>query len=82
MSSKGTQHHDQEPSTEALFASHVRAMVDTFEESGNPFIEDSLDLIALDSKEVMGDKAVGFLRDGQSQYERLSSDRHQFRHHS
>ena len=34
---KGTHHHDQEPSIQAQFASHVKAMVAVFEESGNPF---------------------------------------------
>ena len=75
---KGIQH--QETSIYALFARHVRAMVDTFEESGNPFNEDSQDLIALDSTEVTGDTAVGSLRDdmetiGQSQYEKYIDER-------
>lgn len=76
---KGTQHHDQEPSIQAQFARHVRAMVDTFEELGNPFIEDSKDLIVLDTKEVIGDNAVDSLRTvetiGQSQYEKYVDER-------
>ena len=34
---KGTHHHDQEPSIQAQFASHVKAIVAVCEESGNPF---------------------------------------------
>ena len=48
-------------------------MVTAFEESRNPFNKDSHDLVTLDSKEVMGKKAVSFLREveviGQSLYE-------------
>ena len=60
------------PSIQAQFASHVKAMVAAFEESGNPFSEDSQVLVVLDSKEVMGEKAVSSLREiaaiRQSQY--------------
>ena len=76
---KATHHHDQEPSIQAQFASHVKAMVAVFEESGNPFNEDSQDLVVLDSKEVMGEKAVSTLREveavGQSQYEKYVDER-------
>ena len=41
---KGTHHHDQELSIQAQFASHVKAMVAAFEESGNYFSEDIQDL--------------------------------------
>ena len=47
-------------------------MVAAFEESENPFSEDSQVLVVLDSKKVMGEKAVSSLREvvaiGQSQY--------------
>ena len=64
---KGTHHHDQEPSIQAQFASHVKAMIAAFEESGYP----SQDMVVLDSKVVMGENAVSSLREveaiGQSQ---------------
>ena len=48
-------------------------MVSAFEESGNPFNEDSRLLATLDSKEIMGETAVSSLREvetiGQPQYE-------------
>ncbi|MEW8543564.1 MAG: hypothetical protein AB2693_08500, partial [Candidatus Thiodiazotropha sp.] len=72
-------HHDQEPAIQAQFASHVKAVVTAFEESGNPFCEDSQDLVVLDSKEVMGEKAVSSLKEvetiGQSQYEKYVEER-------
>ena len=55
---KSTKHHDQSPSVQRQFAKHVMAMVSTFEECGNPFREDSKDLISLDTKEVMSDNAI------------------------
>ena len=50
-------------------------MVAGFEESGNPISEDSQVLIVLNLKEVMGEKAVSYLREiaaiGQSQCENV-----------
>ena len=36
-STKSTDHHDQGQSTQLKFAKHVKAVVATFEEVGNPF---------------------------------------------
>ena len=58
---KGTHLYDQELPIQARFASHVKAIVVAFEESGIFFSEDSQDLVVLDSKEVMGEKAVSSL---------------------
>lgn len=77
--SKGTHHHDQEFSVQTQFTKHVKAMVEVFEELGNPFIEDSKDLIVLDTKEVLSDGAVESVRTvetiGQSQYEKYIDER-------
>ena len=79
LPAKGSHHHDQEPSIQAQFVSHIKAMVSAFEESGNPLNEDSQDLATLDSKEVMGETAVSPRREvetiGQSQYERYVDER-------
>jgi len=48
----------QGQSTQSKFAKCVKAMVTTFEELGNPFMESSKDLIMLDTKEVTGEDAV------------------------
>ena len=71
---KSTQHHDQSPSVQSKFAQHVKTMVIKFQEVGNPFTEDSKDLIRLDTNEVMGESAVTSLQTveatGQSQYDK------------
>ena len=54
-------------------------MVAAFEESGNPFSEDSQVLVVLDSKDVMDEKAASSLREvvaiGQSRYEKCVDER-------
>jgi hypothetical protein len=54
-------------------------MVATFQELGNPFTEDSKDLIVLDTKEVMGENAATSLQTvkaiGQSQYDTYVAER-------
>lgn len=76
---KSTQHHDQTPSVQSKFAQHVKAMVTTFQELGNPFTEDSRDLVRLDTKEVMGQSAVTSVQRvkeiGQSQYDVYVAER-------
>ena len=47
-----TRHHDQLPSIQAAFATDVRSLVSTIEDLGNPFEEDSTDLLVLDTKEI------------------------------
>ena len=53
-----TRHHDQTPSVQASFIKDVRSLVRVMENSGNPFEEESKDLIVLDSKELPGPAAV------------------------
>lgn len=48
-----TRHHEQIPGVQSSFAKDVRALVDTIEAMGNPFLEDSMDMIVLDTKDVM-----------------------------
>ena len=50
-----------EPSIQALFSKNVMSMVDMFEQSGNPFSEDSQDLVVLDTKAVISYKSLSFL---------------------
>ena len=50
-----TRHHDQTPSVQASF---VRSLVGVIEEIGNPFEEESQDLVKLDSKDITGPAAV------------------------
>ena len=45
-------HHKQVPSIQTAFAKDVRNMLSVMDELGNPFLEDSKDLIALDTKDI------------------------------
>ena len=46
-------HHDQKKSNQKSFIKDVSSLINTMQEMGNPFTEDSQDLIALDSKQIM-----------------------------
>lgn len=74
-----TKHHDQTHTVQKQFASHVNSMVSTFQDLGNPFMEDSNDLIQIDTKEVMNEKAVRSVRTiesvGKAQYDTYVRDR-------
>ena len=50
-------HHKQVPSFQAKFKTHVQSMVDTITELGNPFSDESNELVSLSSKDV-ADKSV------------------------
>ena len=45
-----TRHRDQTPSVQTSFAKYVRSLVSLIEEISNPFEEESMDLIVLDTK--------------------------------
>ena len=68
-----TRHHDQTPSVQTSFTKDVRALVSVIEELGNPFEEESMDLIVLDTKEIAGPAAVETVRNvrkiGQEQFQ-------------
>ena len=46
-------HHDQSASVQKIFAADTKALVTAFQCMGNPFEEDSDEIIVLDTKEVM-----------------------------
>ena len=48
-----TRHHDQTPNVQTSFTKDVRALVSVIEELGIPFEEESMDLIVLDTKEIV-----------------------------
>ena len=64
---------DQTPSVQASFVKDVRSLVGVIEEMGNPFEEDSQDLVILDTKNIAGPAAVETVmnakRIGQEQFE-------------
>ena len=53
-----TRHHDQTASVQAAFVKDVISLVDVIDEPGNPFEEESEELIALHTKEFAGSLAV------------------------
>lgn len=73
-----TRHHEQVPSTQAAFQKHVRDLRNVITEMGDPFMEDSSDLITLDTKNIMDDTAVDRLHSiqdiGQAQYASFKDD--------
>ena len=74
-----TRHHEQRPGVQSAFVTDVKALVSTFVDLGNPFTEDSEDLIVLDSREVAHPQVVhtvnNILEIGQAQYAQYVSDR-------
>ena len=52
-------HHKQYAKFQCTFKSDVQAMVETFVELGNPFLEDSGQLIELDGSIIMPDEVSG-----------------------
>ena len=53
--SEQTKHHEQTPTAQKRFAKNVNDLVAAFQEASNPFLEESKDLIALDSKNIVLD---------------------------
>ena len=70
---KKTCHHDQTASVQNSFLKDVRSLVTVFEHLGNPFEEESKDLIVLHSKVLAGSSAVEAVRQvkqtGKSKFE-------------
>jgi len=54
---KSHKHHEQYPGVQNKFAKEVRALVSAFDDLGNQYLEDSGNLLSLDTKMVM-DKDV------------------------
>ena len=73
-----TRHHDQTPNVQTSFTKDARALVSVIEELGNPFEEESMDLIVLDTKEIAGHAAVETVRNvekiGQEQFQAFTRE--------
>jgi len=65
-------HHDQTSSIQAAFKKDVNLLISIIEDLGNPFEEESIDLIVLDTKEIADHKIVETVRStyniGQEQF--------------
>ena len=72
-------HHDQMPSVQKAFVKEVKDLVDAVEELGNPFREDSGDLLVLDTKDIMPKEVVDSVKSiegtGYNQYTAFVKER-------
>ena len=76
-----TRHHEETEANQRNFLEHVRQMTNAIEEQGNPFMEDTKDLIVLDTKEIMGaevsESHKQLLNIGREQYEKFTREMHE-----
>lgn len=72
-------HHEQTPSTQRRFIDQVRSLATTIEEMGNPFMEESDDLLVLDTREMVVKEVRESVRNikdiGQRQYSSYTTAR-------
>ena len=57
-----TGHHDQAPIVQATFGKDVLSLINVMEDLGNPFEEESTNLLVLDSKEIADHAAVEMVK--------------------
>ena len=73
-----TRHHEETPSVQNTFARDVRSLVAVIEELGNPFEEDSQNLLVLDTNEIADPAVIETVRNakqiGQDQFEAFSKE--------
>ena len=64
--------HEQVKSVQATFTKQVKSLCHTIEEMGNPFEEQSNDLLVLDTRNIVGEEVVSTVRNiqklGEEQY--------------
>ena len=58
---QGADHHEVQRSSQVSFFKDMKSLVTTIEDFGNPFLEESEDLIVMDTKEIAGPTAVTIL---------------------
>ena len=75
----GVNHHEQTKSFQDCFVKDVKNLVNAFEDEGNPYMEESAELLTLDTKAIMSSKVVSIIRRaeslGVSQFEKFYSAR-------
>ena len=73
------QHHEQTQSTQMAFFNQVKALRNVIEEMGNPFIDESNDLLVLDTRDLTDPSVVNDMRNlkktGQEQYDKFVTER-------
>ena len=68
-------HHEDSPAVQCNFIKDVRSVCAELESKGNPFLEDSKDILNVDTKEIMGNDLVNTVKNvkaiGEQQYQEL-----------
>ena len=68
-----SRHHEEAKHVQKAFERDVRSLANTIEEMGNPFTEDSSDLLALDSRDIADPAFIDMVRQiekfGEEQYD-------------
>ena len=74
-----SRHHDGGKCVQSAFLKDVTSLVATYSEMGNPFLEESKEIIALDSKEMANVEMVKAVQTiekvGQDQYDRFIDEK-------
>ena len=72
-------HHEHKKSAQVSFANEVRALVQVIKDLGNPFLEDSGDILVLDTKGILDQAVAKTFREieklGQDQYDSFVTQR-------
>ena len=72
-------HHEHTMAVQVTFASEVQALVEVIEDLGNPFMEESRDLLVLDIRDIADPAVVttvrGIEKKGHDQYDSFVTDR-------
>ena len=72
-------HHEQVKGVQERFQTQVKALVEAMETLGNPFKEDSVDLLVLDTKEIANEQVVATVNEiekaGQHQFQVFVEER-------
>ncbi|CAE1256528.1 unnamed protein product [Acanthosepion pharaonis] len=69
---KGSHHHEQSPTAQKAFFEKVQRLTSVIEEMGNPFSEESTDLLSLDTKDIADPTAAlvaSHLEKGKEQFQ-------------
>lgn len=73
-----SRHHDWVPGIQKAFSKDVKALIAVLEELGNPFLADSSDFIALDTKDIMPQVVIESLNKiqgiGQAEYDQYVNE--------
>ena len=70
-----TRGHEESNPIQVSFAQDVRSLTDVIEQMGNPFTENSSDLIILDTRDIANPAIIERVR----QIEKLGTDRYELR---